>query len=191
MGKSRKLPKIGISAIGVYEPPWVLRNDWFAAILPAKFVKHTGIEARRISLDDEVAMAVRAVENLQRETGLRLGDCAGVVFTASSLAAGRRRAKNIAPPRAAGASGPRGAAVHPPRGLATVPSGGRSTGDAAAMPRPWRSCGGASCPSIALQKNQFRPGRDGQSHEQHPRLFVQANGRPVRRFCPGDDAGPQ
>ncbi len=84
-GNARHPPGIGIAAIGVHEPPWILRNDWFEDVLPAKFVKHTGIESRRISMEDEVAMAVRAVVNLKRASGLRLGDCAGVVFVASSL----------------------------------------------------------------------------------------------------------
>ena len=54
-------------------------------MLPAKFVKHTGIESRRVSMEDEVAMAVRAVVSLKRASGLKLGDCAGVIFVASSL----------------------------------------------------------------------------------------------------------
>ncbi|MGA2621574.1 MAG: hypothetical protein ABSF26_28565 [Thermoguttaceae bacterium] len=79
------LPRIGISAIGIHEPSWVLHNDWFHGILPTKFVQHTGIESRRVSWDDEVTMAVRAVEDLCRQSGCRLHDCAGLVFTASSL----------------------------------------------------------------------------------------------------------
>ena len=78
-------PGIGISAIGLYEPPWILSNEWFDGTLPSKFVQHTGIESRRVSLDDEVTMAARALRNLQRATGCRLRDCAGVVFAASSL----------------------------------------------------------------------------------------------------------
>ncbi len=85
MGIYRSLPRIGISAIGIYEPPWVLGNDWFGDTLPPKFLKHTGIESRRVSTEDEVAMAVGAVENLQRDSGLRLADCVGAVFVASSL----------------------------------------------------------------------------------------------------------
>ena len=78
-------PAVGISAIATYEPPWVLCNDWFQSILPRKFVEHSGIVTRRISQEDEVAMAVRAVENLRKETHCSLGDCAAVVFVASSL----------------------------------------------------------------------------------------------------------
>ena len=80
MGIYRSLPRIGISAIGIYEPPWVLGNDWFGDTLPPKFLKHTGIESRRVLTEDEVAMAVGAVENLQRDSGLRLADCVGAVF---------------------------------------------------------------------------------------------------------------
>ena len=78
-------PTIGISAIATYEPPWVLRNDWFQSILPRKFVEHSGIVSRRISQADEVTMGVRAVENLRKETHCSLGDCVAVVFVASSL----------------------------------------------------------------------------------------------------------
>src|SRR5262245_27882898 len=60
---------IGISAIATYEPPWVLTNEWFGDTIPRKFVHHTGIESRYISLEDEVTMGIRAVKNLQREVG--------------------------------------------------------------------------------------------------------------------------
>src|SRR5512140_3128203 len=77
--------RIGISAITVHEPPWMLGNDWFADILPRKFVQHTGILSRRISQEDEVAIGIRAVENLARETRCDLRDCAAVVFVSPSL----------------------------------------------------------------------------------------------------------
>src|SRR6188472_4524004 len=76
---------IGISAISVYEPPWVLSNEWFGDTIPRKFVHHTGIESRPISLEDEVTMAVRAVRNLQRETGCDLNDCRAVLFVSPSF----------------------------------------------------------------------------------------------------------
>jgi 3-oxoacyl-[acyl-carrier-protein] synthase III len=76
---------IGISAIAVYEPPLTLGNDWFSDILPRKFVQHTGILSRHISMEDEVAIGIRAVENLHRETGCDLRDCAAVVFVAPSV----------------------------------------------------------------------------------------------------------
>jgi 3-oxoacyl-[acyl-carrier-protein] synthase III len=78
-------PRVGISAISVYEPPWVLGNDWFGDTIPRKFVHHTGIEARPISLEDEVTMGTNAVRNLQRETGCDLKDCAAVVFVSPSF----------------------------------------------------------------------------------------------------------
>ncbi len=76
---------VGISAIATYEPPWALCNDWFQNTLPRKFVEHSGIVSRRISEVDEVAMGLRAVENLRRETHCDLDDCIAVVFVASSL----------------------------------------------------------------------------------------------------------
>src|SRR4051812_47550788 len=84
---------IGISAIATYEPPWVLANDWFGDTIPRKFVHHTGIESRPISLEDEVTMGVRVVRNLQREIGCDLTDCAALLFVSPSfvpLAAARR-----------------------------------------------------------------------------------------------------
>src|SRR5215218_4289447 len=78
-------PQIGISAIATYEPPWVLGNDWFGDRIPRKFVHHTGIESRPISLEDEVTMGVRAVRNLQRETGCDLNDCRAVLFVSPSF----------------------------------------------------------------------------------------------------------
>ena len=78
-------PTVGISAIATYEPPWVLGNDWFDGMLPRKFVEHSGIVSRHISSEDEVTMGLRAVENLHKETGCDLDNCAAVVFVASSL----------------------------------------------------------------------------------------------------------
>src|SRR5215470_2180933 len=77
--------RVGISAIAAYEPPWVLGNDWFGDTIPRKFVHHTGIEARCISLEDEVTMAYRVVKSLQRETGCDLKDCAALVFVSPSF----------------------------------------------------------------------------------------------------------
>jgi 3-oxoacyl-[acyl-carrier-protein] synthase III len=85
--------RLGISAIATYEPPWVLGNDWFGDTIPRKFVHHTGIESRPISLEDEVTMGVRVVRNLQREIGCDLNDCAALLFVSPSyvpLAAARR-----------------------------------------------------------------------------------------------------
>lgn len=78
-------PAVGISATATYDPPWVLGNDWFNGTLPRKFVGHSGIVSRHISLEDEVTMGLRAVDNLRKETHCDLDNCAAVVFVASSL----------------------------------------------------------------------------------------------------------
>lgn len=77
-------PQLGISAISIFQPDWTLTNDWFEN-LPRKFVKHTGIEKRSVARVDEVALAVRATENLISDSGCEIGDCAGVVFTSPSF----------------------------------------------------------------------------------------------------------
>src|SRR5580765_1495733 len=76
---------LGISSIATYEPPWALGNDWFGDRIPRKFLHHTGIESRLISLEDEVTMGVQAVRNLQRETGCDLKDCVAMVFVSPSF----------------------------------------------------------------------------------------------------------
>lgn len=76
---------LGIAAIATFEPNWLLGNDWFAEWLPRKFVHHTGIQARLVSSHDEVSMAVKAVRNLQRDTGCDLRDCAAIVFASPSF----------------------------------------------------------------------------------------------------------
>ncbi len=76
--------EIGISAIATYEPPWILDNDWFEGTIPRKFLQHTGFESRRVAMEDEISLAVRAVSNLQRETGCDLRDCAAIVFASPS-----------------------------------------------------------------------------------------------------------
>jgi len=76
---------LGISAIAIHQPPWALDNSWFGDTMPRKFAHHTGIEARGISLDDEITMAHSAVRALQRETGCRLDDCRGLVFVSPSF----------------------------------------------------------------------------------------------------------
>lgn len=75
----------GISAIATHEPAWLLGNDWFGATIARKFVQHTGTELRPVSLEDEVTMAVRATNNLQRETGCDLQNCSAVVFVSPSF----------------------------------------------------------------------------------------------------------
>lgn len=76
---------LGIAAIAIHEPPWTLANDWFAGTMPRKFAHHTGIEARSISVEDEIAMGIAAVRTLVRETGCRLADCRGLVFVSPSF----------------------------------------------------------------------------------------------------------
>src|SRR5438445_631664 len=76
---------IGISAIGTYEPPWLLSNDWFEGTISRKFVQHTGTKLRPISLEDEVTMAVQATNNLQREVYCDLRNCIAVVFATPSF----------------------------------------------------------------------------------------------------------
>ena len=76
---------LGISAIATYQPPWVLGNDWFEGTIPRKFVHQTGIQSRTISEEDEVALAVRVAEILQRDTGCDWRNCAGLVFASPSF----------------------------------------------------------------------------------------------------------
>jgi 3-oxoacyl-[acyl-carrier-protein] synthase-3 len=77
--------RIGIAAIAIHQPPLSLANDWYGDIIPRKFVHHTGIESRFVSVEDEVTMAVRAAKNLQHETGCDFGQCAGVIFASPSF----------------------------------------------------------------------------------------------------------
>lgn len=77
-------PSLGIAAISTFQPPWQLPNEWFENIA-RKFVNHTGILKRRVSLEDEVTLAVHAAENLIRDTGCQMQKCAGIVFTSPSF----------------------------------------------------------------------------------------------------------
>jgi 3-oxoacyl-[acyl-carrier-protein] synthase III len=76
---------LGIAAITIYEPDCQLSNDWFGETMPRKFGKHTGIEERGVSFEDELTMGFEAVVGLQRETGCNLADCRGLVFVSPSL----------------------------------------------------------------------------------------------------------
>ena len=76
---------LGISAISVHRPNWILNNAWFGETMPRKFSRHTGIESRAISLEDEVTMGVRVVRKLQAETGCNLADCRGILFASPSF----------------------------------------------------------------------------------------------------------
>ena len=77
--------RIGISAVSVHRPSWILNNAWFGETMPRKFSRHTGIESRAISLEDEVTMGVRVVRKLQAETGCNLADCRGILFASPSF----------------------------------------------------------------------------------------------------------
>ena len=76
---------LGLAAIETYAPDWVLPNAWYDSLMAKKFVKHTGIQARCISLDDEVTMAVKASLQLRDNLGLDLTHCAGLVLASPSL----------------------------------------------------------------------------------------------------------
>jgi len=81
----RHRSSLGIAAIALHQPHWELENAWFGDSMPRKFAHHTGIEARGISLDDELTMGLHAVRQLQRETGCNLADCRGIVFVSPSF----------------------------------------------------------------------------------------------------------
>lgn len=85
MRTARQAARFGIAAIATYQPPWMLGNDWFEGTIPRKFVHHTGILSRPISEEDEVAMAVRVAEILQRDTGCDWRNCAGLIFASPSF----------------------------------------------------------------------------------------------------------
>ncbi len=91
---------IGICAIATYEPTWVLSNDWFEGTIPRKFVQHTGTHARPVSWHDEVAMGVQAVENLRRDTGCELRECAAIIFVSPSFVPLSVARRLLDPPRA-------------------------------------------------------------------------------------------
>jgi 3-oxoacyl-[acyl-carrier-protein] synthase III len=75
----------GVSAIATFQPALSLSNDWFEGRLKRKFAKHTGIQSRSISFEDEVEMGLRAARALEQETGCDCRDCAAVVFVSPSL----------------------------------------------------------------------------------------------------------
>jgi len=85
MAANARSAPFGIAAIAIHEPDWALDNAWFGATIPRKFVHHTGIEARAVSLADEVTMGVESVRQLQRETGCDLAACRGIAFVSPSL----------------------------------------------------------------------------------------------------------
>ena len=80
-----RTPSLGISAIAIHQPAWEVGNAWFGDAMPRKFAQHTGIEARGISVDDEVTMGLAAVRKIQRETGANLAACRGILFVSPSF----------------------------------------------------------------------------------------------------------
>jgi 3-oxoacyl-[acyl-carrier-protein] synthase-3 len=92
---------LGIAAIAVHQPAWELENAWFGDTLTRKFSHHTGIEARGVSLDDEVTMGLRAVRKLQRETGCDLAACRGLVFVSPSFVPASVARRSLDPDRVA------------------------------------------------------------------------------------------
>ncbi len=76
---------VGISAISIFQPEWVLPNEWYEEIIARKFVKHTGILARPIAVQDEVSLGYCSTQNLVTETRCELLDCAAVVFVSPSF----------------------------------------------------------------------------------------------------------
>ena len=92
---------LGIAAISIDQPSWHLENGWFGATIPRKFTQHTGIEARAISLDDELTMGLRAVRRLQQESGCNLADCRGIVFVSPSFIPPSIARRHLAPHEAA------------------------------------------------------------------------------------------
>jgi 3-oxoacyl-[acyl-carrier-protein] synthase III len=93
----RQQTRLGISAIALHQPAWELGNDWFGAAMPRKFAHHTGIEARGISLDDEVTMGLHAVRELQRQTGCSLADCRGIAFVSPSFIPASTARRHLTP----------------------------------------------------------------------------------------------
>lgn len=82
---SNPLPRIGISALSVFEPASSLGNDWFAGRMPRKFAQHTGIESRFVAHEDEVSLGWQAVRQLQAESACDLKNCAALVFVSPSF----------------------------------------------------------------------------------------------------------
>jgi 3-oxoacyl-[acyl-carrier-protein] synthase III len=97
----RPAPQLGISAIAVHQPAWQLENGWFGGAMPRKFAHHTGIEARGISLDDEITMGLHAVRRLKAATGCDLADCRGIALVSPSFIPAGVARRHLPPDRAA------------------------------------------------------------------------------------------
>ena len=146
---------LGIAAIAVHQPPWELENAWFGESMPRKFAHHTGIEARGISVDDEVTMGLHAVRQLQRETGCRLADCRGIVFVSPSF---------IPPSIARRHLGPAQVARERPSRAARQLAGGLGTHPCRTIGLNWFCCGYSRAfslvcrrwaPRLTLRRDEF------------------------------------
>ncbi len=91
------VPSIGIAAVATYVPPWILPNGWYEDRIPRKFIAQTGIEARAVSQEDEVTMAVRAAAQLQQDTQCDWRKCAAVIFVSPSFIPLRIAKKYLGP----------------------------------------------------------------------------------------------
>ena len=147
--------QVGISAIAVHEPPWMLGNDWFADLLSRKFVQHTGILSRHIATEDEITLGTRAVENLQREVNCDLRDCAAIVFASPSLIQRSVARKYLDEPAMRLESASRAARQFARRlGIADTPCYGINwgcSGYSKALAIVWQHI----LPAMHLQANQF------------------------------------
>jgi 3-oxoacyl-[acyl-carrier-protein] synthase III len=97
----RSALQLGISAIAVHQPAWQLDNGWFGGSMPRKFAHHTGIEARGISLDDEITMGLHAVRRLKATTGCDLAGCRGIVLVSPSFIPAGVARRHLPPDRVA------------------------------------------------------------------------------------------
>ena len=121
----RRHPTLGISALTIHQPAWELENAWFGDTMPRKFAHHTGIEARGISLDDELTMGLQAVRQLQRETGCNLADCRGIAFVSPSFIPASTARQHLPP-----------ADIEPAASASPAAAPSASTGSAAATAGP-------------------------------------------------------
>ena len=99
---STAAPSLGISALAIHQPPWELENSWFGEAMPRKFTHHTGIEARAISLDDEVMMGIHAIRRILRDTRCDPAACRGLVFVSPSFIPPSVAHRHLDPDQAAG-----------------------------------------------------------------------------------------
>lgn len=85
MKKKANDHNVGIAGISYYQPNWSLTNTWFQPSMSRKFEQHTGIHARSIAEENEVELAVKAIEKLRKDIHCDLSDCAGLILACPSL----------------------------------------------------------------------------------------------------------